>query len=186
MPFINWAALHSTSYQHLESWSDPSITCLSETLNLNRDWEIYCFLLLCIPNQSTSTTCESWNQDGSGSYLYCLLPFSHKHFPVFPQYGYNAPPSPGLILSTPDWADVLKSQRIFPTVTTISQGKVALWKPRIFLYFWCNMMHRHNKVGQAAPKRSPTLETIKNSVLRDSLSQTVVCQNCSYSLKVGQ
>lgn len=45
------------------------------------------------------------------------------------------------------------------------------------------MMHKCDKVGQAALNRSPTLETIKISILRDSLSQTVVCQSCSYSLK---
>lgn len=45
---INRAALYVTSHWSLKSWSYPSITSLSETLNFNMDWGIDCFLLICI------------------------------------------------------------------------------------------------------------------------------------------
>lgn len=47
-PFINRAALYTTSYQYLKSWSYPSITSMSEILNFSINWGIYSFLLICI------------------------------------------------------------------------------------------------------------------------------------------
>lgn len=163
------------------------MTCLAETLNFNMDWGIYGFLWICSQRINLSLikvpvrAGSRMGQVAIYNAFYLLVPSIFQCFQHVGRIHYHL-----LHTSFPFLIEQMykKSHGIFPTVKTISPRKVKLWKLHVLLPSWCIMMGRYDKVGQAAPIKSATLEIIKiPSVLKGSPSQAVVCENGSYPLK---